>query len=217
MTKKPVRPVPPKDFAASARLTLDHGDSDICIDAVQRMRGPLNPPSDREARCIGMASYPAGSLPSWIRHEAGEAWSSFSKFIANGGTEFCPEFDDPQDVCTMLSSMPEGLLKRLDPVFVGLKRGADPDGFFQHKFIDVCSQYVQSMKTAFLLSGSGHEEMYRNSARVLKAAVPAFAEFFDDLRSFIGDEACIGGRWREGDSWREEWDMSLFERRVVWG
>ena len=215
MTKKLVRPVPPKDFAASARLTLDHGDSDICIDAVKRMRGPLNPPSDREARCIGMASYPAESLPSWIRHEAGEAWSSFSKFIANGGTEFCPEFDAPQDVCTMLSSMPEGLLKRLDSVFVGLKRGTDPDGFFQHKYMELCRQYVQSMETAMLLSGSDPEKMYRDCVRVLQASVPGFAKFFDDLRELIGDAACQGSRWHQGDSKREKWDMSVLERHVV--
>jgi len=213
MTYSPIRPIPPKDFAARALLPLDHGDSIISFAKTKSMPAL----SSRQKRSIEMASYPVDSLSSWLRHQVGEAWNIFSGFVALGGTVFCPEIDDPQDVCLRLAYLPESLLDRLEPSFIGLQREADPDEFFQNWYLGLSKRYTQDMKTARLISSVDYKKRYQKSALVLQKFIPEFTVFFDSLREFIGNQACLSGRWQQGDVSRKKWDLAMFERHIVWG
>ena len=206
-------PVPPKDFGSRACGPLNHGDSSIGVAAAKKIMGS----SSRQQRSLEMASYPVDGLPSWVRHHAGEAWCIFCEFIVQGGTIFIRELDDSVDVCVRLVSMPENLLDRLEPSFIALEREADPDGFFRNWYLRLRERYNRSMETVNQMSGSDNEKRYRHSARVVRGCVPEFTEFFDSLREFIGYEACLSSRWRQGDASRKKWNMELFERYVFWG
>jgi hypothetical protein len=207
-----IRPVPPKDFTQRAHDPLDSGDSNICIAAAKRIRGPLKSLTPQEQRSIGMASYPIENLPSWIRHESGEAYCAFSRYVGVFQANFEPKMDDPAHVSDIIASMPDKWLNRLAPVFVGLESVADSEEYFRHRYMKLSGQYDQAMKTAVFLPGRDGKKMYRESARVLQAFVRLFAEFFGELREWIGQEACSGSRWSEGDSWRKKWDMTVFTR-----
>ena len=67
------------------------------------------------------------------------------------------------------------------------------------------------------MSGSDYRMRYRHYARAVQKSVPEFTEFFNDLRKFIGNEACRSGQWRQGDASRAAWNMDVFERQVIWG
>ena len=213
MTYAPARPTPPKDFTARACGPLNHGDSIISVAKTKSMPAL----SSRQKRSIEMASYPVDSLPSWLRHQVGEAWNIFSGFVALGGTVFCPEIDDPQDVCLRLAYLPESLLDRLEPSFIGLQREADPDEFFQNWYLGLSKRYTQDMKTARLISSVDYKKRYQKSALVLQKFIPEFTVFFDSLREFIGNQACLSSRWRQGDGSRARWNLAMFERHIVWG
>jgi hypothetical protein len=217
MTYSPIRPIPPKDFAARALLSLDPSKNDVCLNSASGTLGQSNEINGQQSRASCMASYSVENLPSWIRHHVGEAWNIFSGRIEQGGAEFCPKEDDPAEVCDILENIPEILLPRLEPSFIGLEREADPDGFFRNWYLRLRERYNKSMETVNLMSGSDNEKRYRHSARVVRGSVPEFTEFFIDLRKFIGDEACLSSRWRQGDASREKWNMDVFERHVVWG
>ena len=213
MAYPPLRPTPPKDFAARACDPLEHGDSNICVTAAKKTMDV----SIRQQRSIEMASYPLDSLPSWLRHHAGEAWSIFSNRIGRGGVEFCPELDDPKEVCELLANMPESLLNRLEPCFLGLEREGDPKGFFRNWFLELSKKYRQDMLSADLISGSNDAERYQNRARAVGKSVPEFTEFFESLREFIGNEACMNSSWLQGDASCAAWDLAVFEKHIVWG
>ena len=164
-----------------------------------------------------MASYSVENLPSWIRHHVGEAWSIFSGRIEQGGAEFCPKEDDPAEVCDILENIPEILLPRLEPSFIGLQREADPDEFFKNWYLGLSKRYTQDMKTVKLISGSDYKKRYQKSALVLQKFIPEFTAFFDSLREFIGNQACLNSRWKQGDASRKKWDLAAFERDIVWG
>ena len=129
MAYSPIRPIPPKDFAVRALRPLDPGKSDDCLNSANKQLRASNEISAGQSRASCMASYRVENLPSWIRHHVGEAWSNYSEYIAQGGIDFCSETDDPADVCVRLANIPENLLDRLEPSFIGLEREADPDGF----------------------------------------------------------------------------------------
>ena len=131
MTYSPIRPIPPKDFAARALLPLDPGKSDVCLNSASGILGKSNEIKGQQSRTSCMASYSVENLPSWIRHHVGEAWSIFSGRIEQGGAEFCPKEDDPAEVCDIMEDIPEILLPRLEPSFIGLQREADRDEFFK--------------------------------------------------------------------------------------
>ena len=157
------------------------------------------------------------NLPSWIRHHVWKAWSVFSSFVAQSGTEFCPEIDDPQDVCNRLASMPEKLLDRLEPSFIGLEREVDNDGIFRNWYSALSKRYAHDMKTVKLIYRTDYTKSYTHSALVVQKFIPEFAKFFDSLREFIGIQACLNSCWRQGDTYRAKWDLSVFERHIVWG
>ena len=129
MTYSPIRPIPPKDFAARALLPLDPGKSDVCLNSASGILGKSNEIKGQQSRTSCMALNSVENLPSWIRHHVGEAWSIFSGRVEQGGAEFCPKEDDPAEVCDVLENIPEILRPRLEPSFIGLEREADPDGF----------------------------------------------------------------------------------------
>ena len=217
MAHSPIRPLPPKDFAARAPRPLDPGKSDDCLNSANKNPRASNESSTEQSRANCMASYRVENLPSWIRHHVGEAWSNYSAYIAQGGIDFCSKTDDPADVCVRLANIPENLLHRLEPSFIGLEREADPDGFYKDWYSGLCERYGRSLKNINLLSGADYKIRYRHYARAVRESVPEFTGFFNDLRNFIGDEACLGGRWHQGDSSRAAWNMDVFERQVIWG
>jgi len=217
MTYSPIRPIPPKDFAARALLPLDPGKSDVCLNSASGILGKSNEIKGQQSRTSCMASYSVENLPSWIRHHVGEAWSIFSGRIEQGGAEFCPKEDDPAEVCDILENIPEILLPRLEPSFIGLQREADPDEFFKNWYLGLSKRYTQDMKTVRLISGSDYKKRYQKSALVLQKFIPEFTAFFDSLREFIGNQACLNSRWKQGDASRKKWDLAMFERHIVWG
>ena len=217
MTYSPIRPIPPKDFAARALGPLDPSKSDDCINSANKQLRASNEISAGQSRASCMASYRVENLPSWIRHHVGEAWSNYSEYIAQGGIDFCSETDDPADVCVRLANIPENLLDRLEPSFIGPEREADLDGFYRDWYSGLCERYGRSLETINLMSGSDYRMRYRHYARAVQKSVPEFTEFFNDLRKFIGNEACRSGQWRQGDASRAAWNMDVFERQVIWG
>ena len=52
---------------------------------------------------------------------------------------------------------------------------------------------------------------------VLQKFIPELTAFFDSLREFIGNQACLNSRWKQGDASRKKWDLAAFERDIVWG
>ena len=217
MTYSPIRPIPPKDFAARALLPLDPGKSDVCLNSASGILGKSNEIKGQQSRTSCMASYRVENLPSWIRHHVGEAWSIFSGRVEQGDAEFCPKEDDPAEVCDILENIPEILLPRLEPSFIGLQREADPDEFFKNWYLGLSKRYTQDMKTVKLISGSDYKKRYQKSALVLQKFIPEFTAFFDSLREFIGNQACLNSRWKQGDGSRKKWDLAAFERDIVWG
>jgi hypothetical protein len=217
MTYSPFKPTLPKDFAAPALLPLDPDKSDVCLNSASGILGKSNEIKGQQSRTSCMALNSVENLPSWIRHHVGEAWSIFSGRIEQGGAEFCPEEDDPAEVCDILENIPEILLPRLEPSFIGLEREADPDGFFRNWYAGLCERYIQSMETVKLQSGADYKKRYRKSALVLQKFIPEFTSFFDSLREFIGNQACLSSRWTQGDGSRARWNLSMFERHIVWG
>jgi len=217
MTYSPIRPIPPKDFAARAILPLDPSKNEVCVRAVVRVLGQSNEINGQQSRASCMASYSVENLPSWIRHHVGEAWNIFSGRVEQGGAEFCPKEDDPAEVCAILKNIPESLLPRLEPSFIGLQREADPDEFFKNWYLGLSKRYTQDMKTVKLISGSDYKKRYQKSALVLQKFIPEFTAFFDSLREFIGNQACLSGRWQQGDASRKTWNLAMFERDIVWG
>ena len=152
-----------------------------------------------------------------VEHDVSHAWYMFSAFIARGGTEFLPELDDPRDVCERLERMPEGMLDRLDPSFAALERENDPQGRYRAWYKKLCENYTAAMIAARLIAGPDQEERYQECARVVKETASSFEEYFDALREFIDCTHKHTGRWRDGDSFRDKWDMKVFDRQVVWG
>ena len=217
MTNSPFKPKPPKDFAARALLPLDPGESDVCLNSGNGILGQSNEIKGQQSRTSCMALNSVENLPSWIRHHVGEAWSIFSGRIEQGGAEFCPKEDDPAEVCDILENIPEILLPRLEPSFIGLQREADPDEFFKNWYLGLSKRYTQDMKTVKLISGSDYKKRYQKSALVLQKFIPEFTAFFDSLREFIGNQACLNSRWKQGDASRKKWDLAMFERHIVWG
>ena len=217
MTDSPFKPTLPKDFAAPALLPLDPDKSDVCLNSASGILGKSNEIKGQQSRTSCMASYSVENLPSWIRHHVGEAWSIFSGRIEQGGAEFCPKEDDPAEVCDILENIPEILLPRLEPSFIGLQREADPDEFFKNWYLGLSKRYTQDMKTVKLISGSDYKKRYQKSALVLQKFIPEFTAFFDSLREFIGNQACLNSRWKQGDASRKKWDLAMFERHIVWG
>mgnify|MGYP006438225453 CR=1 FL=1 len=152
-----------------------------------------------------MLCLPLDNVPSWVRHHAGEAWSCYSEFRAHGGTQYCPELDKPAGVCERIARMPEGLRDRLDPVFVGLEREADPEDFFRIWFAALQRNFINILEAAKEASASDTVKRLRLSQQAVLDTAPEFSQFFDSLRDFIGASACKAGSWRQGDSWRAEW------------
>lgn len=116
-----------------------------------------------------------------------------------------------------MERMPEGMLARLDPSFAALERANDSPGRYRAWYKKLCENYCVAMIAARLIAGPDQEKRYQECARVVKETASAFEEYFDDLREFIGCTDNHTGRWREGDSFRDKWDMKVFDRQVVWG
>ena len=152
-----------------------------------------------------------------VAHDVSHAWHRFSAFVARGGTEFLPETDDPRDVCERMERMPEGLLDRLDPSFTALERANDPQSRYRAWYKKLCENYSAAMIAARLIAGPDQEKRYQECTRAVKETVSSFEEYFDALREFIGCTHKHAGRWREGDYFRDNWDMKVFDRKVVWG
>jgi len=207
MSKSTTRPNPPHDYAERARLPLVRGDADVVAVAVERILGARPDLTVRQRRATEMMCFPLKNVPSWIRHHAGEAWSSFGLFAAQGGIEYCRESDNLDHVCDRFAKMPEHWLDRLEACFVGLEREADPEGFFRQWYAAITRRYLRSLAIAQSSSLSDSKSRHLLCRKVLAEAVPSFAQFFDSLRDFVGAGHVVGGRWRQGDEYRKDWSF----------
>ena len=207
-------PEPPSDFTVRACSRPDLGDSHLVLAAAERIHGSSLAP--RMAHEVLISACPLTAVPAWIRHHVGEAYRAYSQFVARGGTEYCPDLDDPAEVCDRMAALPEGLMPRLSAAFEGLEREADPEAFFRNWYTSLSRRYDQAMQAARMESGSDTKRSHQRSLRIVKDTVPDFSQFFDCLRDFIGRRACVSGGWNGGDSWRCDWDMDRFTRPAVW-
>ena len=107
MPQATTMPNPPRDYAERASLPLDRGGADVVAGAAERILGAGPDFTPREKRVTDMLSFPLENVPSWIKHHAGEAWSSFSEFAARGGIMHCREIDDLDLVCDLFAKIPE--------------------------------------------------------------------------------------------------------------
>jgi hypothetical protein len=207
MPEATTRPNPPRDYAERTNLPLDRGDADVVAVAVERILGAGRHPTVRQRWATDMLSFPLRNVPSWIKHHAGEAWSSFSEFAAQEGMAHCREFDDLDHVCGLFANMPEVWDNRLEACFVGLEREADPDGFFRQWYAAITRRYLRSLAIAQSSSLSDSEKRHSLCRKAFAEAVPSFAQFFDSLRDFVGVGHASSGRWGQGDESRKGWSF----------
>ena len=156
-----------------------------------------------------MLCFPLKNVPSWIKHHAGEAWSSFSEFAAQGGMLYCREIDDLDHVCELFAKMPDVWSDRLEACFVGLEREADPDGFFRRWYAALIQYYFKSLAIAEATSLYDSKRRHLLCRMAVSEAVPSFAQFFDSLRCFLELSGCHAGRWRDGDEARSKWSLDI--------
>lgn len=208
MPKATKRPKPPRDYAERASLPLDRGDADVVAFAAERILGAGRHLKVRQRWVVDMLCFPLRNVPSWIKHHAGEAWSSFSEFAAQGGILHCHEIDDLEHVCDLFAQMPEVWTDRLEASFVGLEREADPDSFFRDWYAAIISRYQNSLAIAQSSSLSDSKKRHLLCRMAVSEAVPSFAQFFDSLREFVGAEHASGGRWGQGDESRKDWNVN---------
>lgn len=209
MPKSTTRPNPPNDYAERARLPLIRGDADVVAVAVERILGARPDLTVRQRRATEMMCFPLKNVPSWIRHHAGEAWSSFGLFAAQGGIEYCRESDNLDHVCDLFAKMPEVWTDRLEPCFIGLEREADPDGFFRQWYAAIVGRYLKSLAAAQEKSPSNSKRRHLLCRMAVSEVVPSFAQFFDSLRCFLGLSGYNSGRWRDGDEARSKWRSGI--------
>ena len=205
MPQATTMPNPPRDYAERASLPLVRRDADLVATAVERILCDEPDFTPREKRVTDMLSFPLENVPSWIKHHAGEAWSSFSEFAARGGIVHCCEIDDLDHVCDLFAKIPEVWDDRLEASFVGLEREADPDSFFRDWYAAIISRYHKSLVIAQSSSLSDSKKRHLLCRQTFAEAVPSFAQFFDSLREFVGAEHVAGGKWRQGDRYRKGW------------
>lgn len=210
MPKTTTRPNPPHDYAERAKIPLDRGDADMVSEAVERILGTRPDLTVRQRRATEMLCFPVKNVPSWVRHHAGEVWSSFSQFAAQGGIEFCRESDDLDEVCDLFERMPDCWLDRLEACFVGLEREGDADGFFRQWYAAITRRYLRSLAQAQSSSPSDSGKRHFLCTRVVAEEIPSFAQFFDSLREFVGAGHASSGRWRQGDEYRKGWEVDCF-------
>lgn len=207
MSKRTTRPNPPHDYAERARLPLVRGDADVVAVAVESILGARPDLTVRQRRATEMMCFPLKNVPSWIRHHAGEAWSSFGLFSAEGGIEYCRESDNLDHVCDLFAKMPEVWTDRLEPCFVGLEREADPDGFFRKWYAAIVRRYLKLLAAAQEKSPSNSNRRHFLCRMAVSEVVPSFAQFFDSLRDFVGVGQISSGRWGQGDEYRKGWSF----------
>lgn len=215
MPQATTRPNPPSDYAERASLPLVRGDADVVAVAVERILGCGPDLTVRQRWATDMLCFPLKNVPSWIRHHAGEAWSSFSEFAAQGGIKYCSESDDLDEVCEQFTRMPKYWLDRLDPCFVGLEREADPDGFFRQWYEAIMRRHLKALDVAQSASLSDSKKRHFLCQKAVSEAMPSFAQFFDSLRDFVGAGHASSGRWRQGDQYRKGWSVNSREVAIL--
>lgn len=215
MPKSNTRPTPPCDYAERACLPLVPGDADVVALAVKRILGTAPDTIPRQKRTTEMLSLPLENVPSWISHHAGEAWSSFSEFVAQGGVEYCRDSDDLDEVCDLFARVKENWLDRLESCFAGLEREADPDGFFRVWCMSMHRSYLEALFAAQLSSLSDSTRRHLLCQRAVSEIVPSFAQFFDSLRDFVGAGNFQSGKWGQGDEYRKGWSVNSREVAIL--
>ena len=215
MPQATTRPNPPRDYAERASLPLDRGGADVVAVAAERILGAGRHLTVRQRWATDMLCFPLANVPSWVRHHAGEAWSSFSEFAAKGGILHCREIDDLDQVCDLFAQMPEVWADRLAPCFVGLEREADPHGFFRQWYAAITRRYLNSLAITQSSSLSDSKSRHLLSRKAFAEATPSFAQFFDSLRDLIEVGYAVGGRWRQGDEFRKDWNVNSKELAIA--
>lgn len=143
-------------------------------------------------------------LAHYIDHHAGNAyWDAM--YFATGDHPFSPEHVPGLDSCRHLADLvaqfPETLRDRLDAVLEALREEADPDGYYEQRFMDWSAEWKAAMRAAYAMTDDGNNR-YERRLRLCRQAAeelfPELLEWFDDLRERI----CDGGHtaaWSWGD------------------
>jgi hypothetical protein len=106
-----------------------------------------------------------GALPLRIDQHAGSGWKIFCSWVFTGGTEFVPELDSYTEVANKHARLPEYLRQRLDAVFAGLAREADPNTSYEDQFIGIETEWRHRMRTAALMSKGSSKKRTSNVLR----------------------------------------------------
>lgn len=143
-------------------------------------------------------------LAHFIDHHAGNGYFQAVCF-ATGEQPYCPEHDPSLDssrhVSDLLTTFPDGLRNRLDPVLEALHAEADPDGFYESRFMEWQRQWSDAMRAAYDMTKGRPQERLRRCREAAEELFPDLLSWFDDLR----DNVCDGGHtgaWGWGDERR---------------
>lgn len=160
-------------------------------------------------------------IAHYIDHHAGNAyWKAM--LWATSTTPLCPlhvpGMDSPRHLADLVTQFPEMMRDRLDTVLEGLHEEADPDGYYEQRFLDLCAEWHTAMRTAYAMTARGHgryEQRLRLCRQAAEELFPGWLDWFDDLRHTV----CDGGHtaaWEWGDARRGE-TWSVVPRATISG
>lgn len=147
-------------------------------------------------------------LAHYIDHHAGNAYWNAMRW-ATSSTPFCPVHDSgtdkPRHLADLVTQFPESLRDRLDTVLEGLRVEADPDGYFENRFMEWQADWHTAMRAVYAMTAKGPSR-YKDRLRLCRQAAeemfPDLLDWFDELREHV----CDGGHtaaWGWGDDRRE--------------
>lgn len=144
-------------------------------------------------------------LAQFIDHHAGNGYFQAIRF-ATGEQPYCPEHDPaldlPRHVSDLLTTFPDGLRNRLDPVLEALHAEVDQEGFYESRLMEWQRQWSDAMWAAYNMTKGRPQERLRMCREAAEELFPDLLGWFDDLR----DNVCGGGHteaWGWGDERRE--------------
>lgn len=147
------------------------------------------------------------NLPLLIDHHAAYAYWQMLRW-ATSATPFCPlhnaTLDKPRRLADLVVLFHEGQRDRMDPVLEGLREEADPDGYYENRYMELQAEWRDAMRAASVMAGDAptrHKDRLRLCRQAARECFPDQLEWFDDLRVNV----CNGGAsgwWAKGDELR---------------
>lgn len=147
-------------------------------------------------------------LPQMIDHHLGNAWHKLWQFAQNG---YCilynTKLERAQYVADLVVQFPEAIRSRTDAVFQGIRHEADPQGYYEQRFMDWEQDWYNSMRAAYAMTNSlpprtKYKERLRLCRQAAQENFPALVELLEELREHV----CDGGHtaaWLWGDRIRD--------------